>query len=337
MMYTTQRPLEALRTDASLSVVSTRLLVVIPCLNEAATIGDVVSRIPRSIPGITEVDVLVVDDGSIDGTASIAADAGAAVLSHGANRGVGVAFQNALEYAVQYGYAMLVNIDGDGQFNPEDIPKLVEPLLLGTADMATASRFKDAAMTPEMPRVKLVGNHMMSWLISRLVHVRYYDVSCGFRCYSRDAMLRLNLHGAFTYTQETFLDFAVKSLRIQEVPIQVRYFRDRKSRVAGSILKYASNTAKIIFRSYRDYYPLRFFFSLALVIAIPALIFGGIFLGHFLLTGKFTGYLYAGFSSAFLILLSLVFIILGIVTDMLDRIRVNQERVLYMLKRNSHS
>jgi glycosyltransferase involved in cell wall biosynthesis len=230
----------------------------------------------------------------------------------------------------------MINIDGDRQFDPADIPKLVAPIEKGRADMVTASRFLDPSLVPDMPKVKLVGNRMMSFLISRLVRRRFADVSCGFRCYSREALLRLNPHGAFTYTQETFLDFAVKNMRIAEVAISVLYFKDRKSRVAGSIWRYAVNTAKIIFRGYRDYFPLRFFAGFALVFAIPGLVLAVMFFGHYFLTGTFSGYLFAGFTSGFLFLMAAIFIVLGVVADMLDRIRANQEKVLYLLKKSGH-
>jgi len=310
-----------------------RLLIAIPCLNEAATISQVVRDIPRVIPGVDCIDVLIVDDGSTDNTGSEAKNAGAEVLRHQRNQGVGSAFQSAVNYAVEHGYDLMVNIDGDRQFNPADIQKLVTPVIEGEADLVTASRFVDSSFTPMMPKVKLVGNHMMSYLISKLVRQKFADVSCGFRCYSRESLLRLNLNGAFTYTQETFLDFAVKRMVIKEVPIEVVYFADRKSRVAGSIVKYAINTAKIIFRGYRDYYPLRFFWGIATVFAVPALILALIFFVHYLITDTFTGYLFAGFGSAFLFSMATVFFVLGIVTDMLDRIRTNQERILYMLKK----
>lgn len=309
-----------------------RLLVAIPCLNESATIRKLVEDIPRAVEGITSVDVLVVDDGSVDETANEAKAAGATIISHRFNRGVGAAFQTAVAYAVDNKYDLMVNIDGDRQFNPDDISKLVSPVLLGQADMVTASRFINSSFIPVMPRVKLVGNRMMSALISRLVGRKYADVSCGFRCYNRESLLNLNLHGAFTYTQETFLEFAVKRVEIKEVPISVIYFPDRQSRVAGSIAKYAFNTAKIICRGYRDYYPLRFFWGLSAIFALPSLLLAIVFFSHYFVTGLFSGYLYAGFSSAFLLLLAMVFFVLGIVTDMLDRIRTNQERILYLLK-----
>lgn len=315
---------------------SPRLLVAIPCLNEDATIQKLIQDIPRIINGVARIDVLVVDDGSIDQTVNESKKSGATVISHRSNRGVGAAFQSAITYAVENNYDLMINIDGDRQFNPADIPKLVDPILAGKADMVTASRFIDPAFTPLMPKVKLVGNHMMSYLISRLVRCRYADVSCGFRGYSRESLLRLNLHGAFTYTQETFLEFAAQRLEIMEIPIQVKYFPERKSRVANSIFKYAINTARIIFRGYRDYYPLRFFWGLSIIFIIPSIIFGIIFLANYLITGIFTGYLFAGFTSAFLIFIAMIFFVLGIVTDMLDRIRTNQERILYFLKKNIH-
>ena len=125
-----------------------RLLVIIPALNEAATIHNVVQSIPRNIAGISEVDVLVVDDGSTDETASIAAAAGARVVSHPYNLGVGAALQSGLQEARRAGVDIAVNIDGDGQFDPNDIPKLIGPIVGCEADLVSASRFKDPALVP---------------------------------------------------------------------------------------------------------------------------------------------------------------------------------------------
>lgn len=309
-----------------------RLLVAIPCLNEEATLGKVIDAVPRELGDGIRVDILVVDDGSSDGTSQVAVSLGAQCVRHSGNRGVGKAFQSALEFAIDGGYDYMANVDGDGQFDPNDIPKLLAPILEGKADMVTASRFLDKDMVPDMPKVKLYGNHAMSYLISKLTSRRFRDVSCGFRAYSRDALLHLNLHGAFTYTQETFLDYCVKNVRIKEVPIRVRYFADRKSRVAGSIFRYAFNTATIIFRGYRDYFPLKFFLFASSLFAIPASVLALVFLVRFFVTGKFSGYLFLGFTSAFMFMIAFGLVVLGVVADMLDRIRSNQERILYLMK-----
>ncbi|MBI5509857.1 MAG: glycosyltransferase family 2 protein [Deltaproteobacteria bacterium] len=312
-----------------------RLLVAIPCLNEAATVGDVISAVPRKIRGIDQVVVLVVDDGSTDNTVAAAITAQARVVSHGYNRGVGAAFQTALATAISEGFDVMVNVDADGQFDPADIPTLVEPVALGDADFVTASRFADPALVPVMPIVKKWGNHGMALLVGCLSGRRFKDVSCGFRAYSREAMLNLNLTGRFTYTQESFIDLSFKQLRILEVPVRVRYFPGRRSRVAGSIPRYAVKTLSIILRAYRDFRPLVFFWSIAAVFILAGLGISSILVYHRVTTGIFSGQIWSGFLGGALLLTGLVFGLVGMTTDMLDRIRVNQERILYHLKRIS--
>ncbi len=312
------------------------LLVVIPALNESRTITDVIRRIPRSIPGITEVSILIVDDGSTDDTVELARAAGAQVVSHPRNRGVGSAFQTGVERAIASGADYLLTLDGDGQFAPEDSYAVLKPLLDGQAGMATASRFADPALYPEMSRVKFYGNQMMSRLISSLCGKRFYDVSCGFRAYSRDAFLNLNLFGSFTYTQETFLDLTFKEVEIREVPVRIRGTREfGKSRVASSIARYAFQSAKIIFRSYRDYHPMRLFGAIASILAALGLVLAIFLLIHYLLNGQFTPHIWAGMTSGALIGLSALMFITGLIADMLARIRINQERMLFLLKKRA--
>ena len=306
------------------------LYVTIPALDERITIGQVVRAVPRSLPGVRRVEVVVVDDGSTDDTAAEAAAAGATVIAHPTTRGVGAAFHTALTYVMERRGDLLVSIDADGQFDPRDIPKLVEPVTSGRADFSTASRFKDPALVPTMPAVKLWGNRMMSRLVSRLTAGRYFDVSCGMRCYNRRAMLNLNLMGAFTYTQEVFLNLAFKRLRIEEVPIRVRGQREfGESRVASSIFKYAVNTSRIIFRAYRDYKPMRFFGKIALWLLVPAALLETFFFGHYLWKGHFRPHLWAGFSGAALGGLGLMSLHMGLIGDMMNRQRVYLEELLY--------
>jgi glycosyltransferase involved in cell wall biosynthesis len=307
--------------------------VAIPALDEERSIARVIEGIPSDIPGVTSVEILVVDDGSRDQTAQIAESAGATVLRHLRHRGLGSAFRTALSHAVDGGFDIVATIDGDGQFDPLYIPTLLVPILEGRADFTTASRFKDPQLTPEMPWAKRWGNRIVSRLISRLAGQRFYDVSCGMRCYSRRAALHLQLLGQFTYTQEVFLNLAFKDLRIVEIPLPVRGEREfGKSRVASSLSRYAWQTSKIVFRSYRDYRPLRFFGSLALLCALPAAGLGIFLLLHFLQTGHFSPHKWAGVSALSLFGGTLLFATVGVIGDMLNRHRIYLEEILYRLR-----
>jgi glycosyltransferase involved in cell wall biosynthesis len=311
-----------------------RLLVMLPALNEAATIADVIARIPRTVPGIAEVEVLVVDDGSTDDTAALARGAGASVLSHGVNRGVGAALQTCLAEAVRRQVDIAVNMDSDGQFDPADIVQLALPVLSGKADMATASRFADAKLLPNMPSTKRFGNWGMAKLISYLTGGSYSDVSCGFRAYSREAMLRLVLTGSFTYTQESFLVLAAKGLRIVEVPLRVRGEREfGKSRVASNLLDYAWRASTIILYSVTDYRPAAVFGSAAGGLLLLSLLSGGFFIWHRIVAGQFTPHIWAGFVSAFLFGLAATVFALGQIAQMISRLRAVQEQQLYILRR----
>jgi glycosyltransferase involved in cell wall biosynthesis len=306
------------------------LLVTIPALNEEKTVGQVIRGVPRDIPGIGVVEVLVVDDGSEDRTGEEAERAGAHVIRHPAIQGVGGAFHSALTYGLERGADLIVSLDADGQFDPADIPALIAPVMTGKAEFSTASRFKDPALTPQMPWTRLWGNRMMSRLISYLTRQRFYDVSCGMRCYSRRAALQLYLLARFTYTQEVFLNLAFREVPIVEVPIRVRGQREfGRSRVAGSLWRYAFRTATIIIRSYRDYWPLHFFGSIALALLACATVLGGFFVAHYLRTGQFRPHTWAGVGAGACIGLAALTIHIGLVGDMLNRHRIYLEELLY--------
>lgn len=302
----------------------------LPALDEEKTITDVIRGIPREIPGVGSVEVLVVDDGSSDQTALRAREAGAEVIRHSSTRGVGAAFHTALANGLKRGADFIVSIDADGQFDPGDIPALVAPVVAGDADLATASRFADPSLVPRMPWAKLWGNRMMSHLVSRLAGQKFYDVSCGMRCYHRRAALQLNLVGAFTYTQEVLLNLAFRRLRIVEVPIRVRGEREfGKSRVASNLWRYAFQTATIILRSYRDYHPLRFFGSVAIICVLVAAGLAGFFLVHYTRTGTFAPHTWAGVSAGAFFGLAVMMLHIGVIGDMLNRHRLYLEELLY--------
>lgn len=311
-----------------------QLVVVMPALNEEATVADTIRRIPPVMPGIASIRVLVIDDGSTDGTVEQARSAGAVVVSHGQRRGVGAAFHTALAYALEMGADIMASIDADGQFDPATLPELIAPVVQGRADFATASRFADPALVPEMPRIKLWGNRMMSRLISHLIGQRFHDVSCGMRCYNWRAAMSLNVIGQFTYTQEVFMNLAFKGLRMVEVPIKVRGQRQHgQSRVASNLWRYAARTSGIIFRAYRDYRPMQFFGRLAMGMMVPAVLLECFLLVHYEMTGKFTPHKWAGFTGAGLFVGGLIMWFMGIIGDMLDRHRIYLEELLYQARK----
>src|SRR3989344_179763 len=189
------------------------LVVILPALNEERTIESVITSIPKTMPGISRMSVIVVNDGSIDKTAEISRNAGALVISHAQPMGVGAAFHTGIKEALQLGADLIVNIDADGQFNPEDIPHLLAPIQQGKAEFVTASRFAKQEYMPQMPAIKIWGNRWMVRIINFITSKNFTDVSCGFRAYSREAALRLTLFGKFTYTQATIIFRAARDYK----------------------------------------------------------------------------------------------------------------------------
>lgn len=311
-----------------------KLLILIPAFNEEKTVGKVIKSLPK-LEGFSEQIVLVVDDGSNDRTREIAEKAGAKVVSHRVNSGVGRAFQTGVNAALTMQVDIMITIDADGQFPAKKIPSLIAPILNGNADFVTATRFSKKDYYPKnIGKVKLLGNKIMAYLLSFILDGKYTDVSCGFRVYSCEAILNLNLFGQFTYTQEVFIDLSTKGLTIKEVPVGgVKYFQNRKSRVFRGAFNYAVKSLSIIFRTIRDYKPLKFFFSFGLGIFLIGLIADIVLLLHYLRSNQFSPYQFIGFIGGFLNIFGLILIIVGLLGGMIGRIRQNQEKLLYFEKK----
>lgn len=316
-----------------------KCVVIIPALNEEKTIARVLDAIPNKLFDDTVVlEKVVIDDGSEDSTAQIAKEHGAIVIKHGSPQGVGSAFWSGVCEAMRRKADLAVNIDGDGQMDPKDIEILLKPIIENEADMVTASRFKNPKLVPAMPKIKIWGNRQVARIVSNIIGEKYYDVACGYRAYNRETLLRLNLKGKFTYTQETFLNLANKrEIRIMEIPLEIRGEREfGKSRVAANVCKYAFKSGSIILRAFKDYKPIKFFGGLSLGFLLGGVIFEIIFLSHFVMTGRFSGYLWAGLTGAFMAMVSLIFAVIMIVSDTLSKIIVNQEEILYYSKKREY-
>ncbi|OQB44097.1 MAG: Undecaprenyl-phosphate mannosyltransferase [Parcubacteria group bacterium ADurb.Bin159] len=313
-----------------------KLVILIPAFNEEKSLGKVLGKIPQKIKGVDQIDVLVVNDGSTDQTAAIARQNGAKVVTHPKNRGLGAAFKTGIDEALKMGADIIVNIDADGQFNPKDIPLLIAPILSGQAQMATATRFKEKALIPaNIPPAKLWGNRQFTKLVNFLTGENFTDTQCGFRAYSREAALRLNLFGQFTYTQEVFIDLLEKGMNIVEVPLKVTYFKNsqRKSAISGSLLKYGFRALEIILRTFRDYRPLLFFGIPGMAICLPGFILALGSLIYWLILKKTTPVRMYLFTGIVLILFGFLLIFLALVADMFKRMRKNQEEMLYQMKK----
>lgn len=309
-----------------------KLIIYMPAYNEEENIQQVISALPVKLDHINTVEVLVIDDGSKDRTVELAKAAGAHVISHSKNSGVGAAFKSAIPFALENNADILVSIDADGQFDPREIPALIKPIIEGKADMVIGNRFLNGKPA-DMPELKFWGNKQVTKIISSITDQKFTDVSCGYRAYGREALLRLNIFGDFTYTHESILSVIYQGLRVLEMPISVRYDSERKSRVAGSISNYAVQTSKIIFRVLLDYRPMRVFgTSGGILIGIGALFELFLFI-YYAFTGSFTPYKAAGFIGLGFILFGMLVLLIALVSDMLNRLRINMDQQLYETKK----
>jgi glycosyltransferase involved in cell wall biosynthesis len=311
-----------------------KLIIYMPAMNEEENIQSVIHLLPETIAGIDQIEYLVVDDGSTDQTVEISKSLGAHVVSHGRNRGVGAAFQSAVQYALENDADILVSIDADGQFDAGEIPKLIEPILEYQAEMVIGNRFVNNR--PEsMPKLKYWGNRKLASLVSYLCNQKFQDVSCGFRAYNREAMMRLNIFGNFTYTHETILSLVFQGLRVYEQPIKVFYDPERKSRVAASTLHYGVQTSKIILRVILDYQPIRMFGGLGTICLVIGIIFEIFLIVHYFISGQFTPFKSFGFIGLGFIIFGMLVLLIALISDMLNRIRKNQDRILFEIKKST--
>ncbi len=317
-----------------------KLVVFTICKDEAATLGELIDRMPKQIDGIDEIEVLVVSDGSTDDTVAIARDKGVNVIDGHTQKRLAARFSQAIDKVLSMGADIAVNIDGDLQFSPEDIPKFVYPILNEGYDFVAADRFTDPQTgkrqkPANMPVGKYYANRVGTWIVSNMTGQKFRDVTCGFRAYNRDAMYALNINSRYTYTQESFQQLARKNMEIKALPVEVKYFEGRKSRVVTSFLGFLTNSAVNILRAYRDFAPLKFFGFLSLI----NFFFGSItllfLLQHWLRTGAISPYKFVGFGGLFFTGLAIIFLITALLADMFDRILNNQEKVLERLKRQS--
>jgi glycosyltransferase involved in cell wall biosynthesis len=312
-----------------------RVVVYLPALNEAETIGHVLDGIPSRLPGIESVRAIVVDDGSTDGTAQIAQKHGAAVVRHPRNLGTGRTFVSGVNAALRAGADIIVSMDADGQFRGEDIAKLIAPIHEGRADVVLCSRFADGNMIGTMPATKRAGNALLTRAVSIIAGTPFTDVSCGFRAMSRDAALQRRIHSNYEYIHESLLNWRRLGLTIVEVPLPVLAERPvGESRMMSSVWRYAVRSGPVLIRAIRDYSPMKFFGVLSLMAILPSILAAAFVTVHWLRTGETAPYTslitlsVGGFLCGFL--LGAV----ALLADLIGRVRFELGEMLYESRRS---
>jgi glycosyltransferase involved in cell wall biosynthesis len=305
-----------------------KLIVTIPALNEETTIGDVIREIPRRIDGVGPVEVLVLDDGSRDGTVRAARAAGADhVISNGINRGLAFSFQRAINEALARGADIIVNTDADNHYDQTRIPELIAPILRNEADIAVGSRVFDGL---EMRWANKQGNRVANFLMQRLLKIPGVDVSSGYRAYGRVAALSLNVLSSHTYTHETLFNAVDKHLRVVSVPLEARQV-ERPSRLIRSLPGHVWHAGLVILQSILRYRPLRAYGTLGVALILAGLVPFLRFL-YFALDGNASGHIQSLIAGLGLTFLGAQLVVVGLLAKAISWNRELLEEVLYRLK-----
>jgi glycosyltransferase involved in cell wall biosynthesis len=309
-----------------------KLVVIIPAFNEEKTIANVINSIPKRIAGIKKIEVLVVDDGSTDKTADLARRSGAKVLKHLTNRGLGKSFSDAINAALVLGADIIVNLDADGQFKPDEIPKIIKPIQKNQAEVVIGTRFKNKK-TYKMPLMKRIGNLFFARLITALTRQKFSDVTCGFRAYAREAALHINISDPFSYTLETLIDLKSKGFKILEIPINATKRKWGKSKIAKSLIFYGLKSILIVARQIRDKKTIQFFGGLGIIFLVMGAASFIFILVRYIMFSMVSPYRAVLSLGIFFIALAVLFFSFGLITDLFTQIRKNQEEIIYRLKK----
>lgn len=306
-----------------------KLVIQIPCLNEEATLPETLASLPRQLPGIDTIEVLVIDDGSSDRTSEVARAAGADhILRFRRRKGLAAGFMAGLDAALHLGADVIVNTDADNQYPAEAIPSLVQPILDGEADMVVGDRgVADVAhFSWTKRRLQTAG----SWVVRKVSGTNVPDTTSGFRALNREAALRINIVSEFTYTLESIIQAGKKRLAVTHRPVAAQ--ETRPSRLFSSTWDYVKRQAAAILRIYAMYEPLKVFLLVG-----GTLLIGGFGLGvryaYFWWLGEIRGHFQSAILSVLLLILGFQTLQLGIVGDLIASNRKLLEDLLYRVRK----
>jgi glycosyltransferase involved in cell wall biosynthesis len=307
-----------------------KLIIQIPCFNEAAQLPQTLADLPRTLAGFDAVELLVIDDGSSDETVAVARELGVEHLVRLTNnRGLAAAFQAGIDTALKLGADVIVNTDADNQYYGADVARLVAPILEGRADMVVGDR--EVASLEHFSRSKKMLQRVGSWVVRRASSTSVPDTTSGFRAYNREAAIQMMVVSRFTYTLETIIQAGKLLVAVDHVPVRTNP-KTRESRLFPSVGAYVRRNAVSIFRIYAQYEPLRVFWSLALLIGLAAV---GVWI-RFIVAyaeGSGKGHVQSLILGAVLFIAAVVLWALGVIGDLLAAQRVMIQRTFERVRR----
>jgi glycosyltransferase involved in cell wall biosynthesis len=307
-----------------------KLIIQIPCLNEENTLPVTLLDIPREIPGVDTIEILIIDDGSTDRTVEVARRLGVDhIISFSENRGLAEAFKAGIDASLQLGADIIVNTDADNQYNGQDIPKLIQPILNGEADLVIGDRQTDTI--PHFSRSKKILQKFGSWVVRQASKTDIPDTTSGFRAYSKEAVLRLNIVSEFTYTLETIIQAGRKKIATTHVPIRTNEML-RESRLFKGIFNYIKRSANTIIRIYTMYRPLKVFLTTGFIMLLLGLGINVRYLVYFFM-GEGSGHIQSLILGATLMIIGFQMGMIGLIADLIANNRKLIEETLYKVKK----
>jgi glycosyltransferase involved in cell wall biosynthesis len=307
-----------------------KLIIQIPCFNEAEQLPRTLADLPREVPGFDVVEWLVIDDGSTDETVSVARAHGVDHLVRLTNnKGLATGFQAGIDTALKLGADVIVNTDADNQYYGPDIVKLVQPIVEGHADMVIGDR--EVGGIEHFSPLKKALQRLGSWVVRQASSTSVPDTTSGFRAYNREAAIQILVVSKFTYTLETIIQAGKLLVAVEHVPIRTNP-KTRESRLFPSMGAYVRRNALSIFRIYAQYEPLRVFWSLALVIGLASL---GVWI-RFVVAyaeGNGKGHVQSLILGAVLFIAAVVLWALGVIGDLLAAQRVMTQKTFERIRR----
>ena len=308
-----------------------KLIIQIPCYNEAETLTTALDHLPKQIAGIDEIEVLIINDGSTDETVQVARDWGVNhIVSFKQNQGLARGFMAGVDACLHLGADIIVNTDADDQYCGDDIAKLVQPILEQKAEIVIGERPID--QTEHFSKKKKMFQHLGSWVVRVASNTDIPDAPSGFRAYSREAALRLNVVNEYTYTLETIIQAGWNRIPMTSVPIRTNPDL-RPSRLFKSMWRYMKRSSTVILRAFAMYKPMRFFGLIGSVFFGLGLLLGLRFVWIFLSTGSGSGHIQSLILCAALLMIGVQILITGVQADLISDNRKLLEDVQYRVRK----